>query len=53
MPALSGTAASLLRKGSCLGASEQRGNRVLLPRIAHGHLCQLQVLHKRTPTYDC
>jgi hypothetical protein len=53
MPALCGTAPALLRSRSRLGAGEQHGNHIFMPRIAHGHLCQLQVFRKWTPTNDC
>lgn len=52
MPAFSSTAIALLRTGARLGAGEQRGDRVFLPRTAHGHFCQLQILHKWTTTND-
>jgi hypothetical protein len=53
MPALRGTAPAVLRTGSRLGACQQHGDRIFLPRIAYGHLCQLQVFRKWTPTNDC
>jgi hypothetical protein len=50
MPTFSCTATALLRTGACLGAGKQCGDCVFLPRTAHGHLCQLQVLRKWTTT---
>jgi len=52
MPALRGTALALLREGPCLGVGEQHGDRLFMPRTAHGHLSQLQVFRKWTPTND-
>lgn len=51
MPAVRGSAVAVLCTGSRLSAGEQYGDRILLPRSAHGHLCQLQVFPKWLPTY--
>ena len=53
MPALGGSAAPILRKGTRLSAREQHGTRIFLSRTAHGHFRQLQIFRERTPAHDC
>lgn len=43
MPAVGGPAAAVLGGGARLHPSGRRGSGVLLPGLADGHLCQLQV----------